>query len=120
MDKIENIIWHVKYGSIINKNKKLAITGITYLKRMQITDIINSNLIQFYYLKINSKVELIIEVEICSYKKGISGIWHFKHYKDDKWNIIYTNNKISLTTYKITFAECCILFTSCNILLDNC
>ena len=119
MDKIENIMWHVKYGSIINKNKKLDIRGITYLERMEISNIIDSNLIQFYYLKINSKQELIIEVNISSSKKGISGIWHFKHYKDNKWNILYDNNKISSTTYKIIFAESCILFTLCNILIDN-
>lgn len=119
MDNIENIIWHVKYGSIINKNKKLDITGITYLERMEICDIISCDLIQFYYLKIINKQELVIEVNIISSKKCISGIWHFKHYKDNKWNILYDNNKISSTTYRIIFAESCILFTLCNILIDN-
>lgn len=119
MNNITNIIWHVNYGSIINVNKKLDIKGLTFLKQMEITDIIESNLINFYYLIINNKKELIIEVYISSTKKNINGIWHFKYYKNDKWNVLYDNNKISCTTYQIKFSDYNLLYSLSNIIIDN-
>lgn len=119
MNDISNILWHITYGKIININTKLEIKGITRISQIEIKNYRECNIIDFSVNKKGNKMEYIIVVNVKSDDNDINGNWHLKHYKDNKWNVIYDNNNLSATTYEINFKEFNKLYNFSYFAIEN-
>jgi hypothetical protein len=119
MNDISNILWHIIYGKIININNKLVVKSITRKSNAEIKDYYECSIIDFDVRKKGLKKEYIILIDVKSKNKDINGFWHLKHYKKNKWNVIYDDNNLSSTTYEIKFKEFNKLYNFCSIALDN-